>query len=539
MVEEGMPGTERIFSQHCRVTNGVTVKRSPMEIFEATMSQLRLMESDGSSFIAKDTPRLLWNVSFSRLSSTGNSSDGCVRTIRYLLSEGAPVIRYRSWCALQLDLNALNTWREFSDQFSFASFMDLKGLRRSPLVTPIMVNGVFHPSMGVDIGMDILGRYEEWLQKKYPTREGFEKTFMLLAHSLTAMIWSSICTDSATRLKIWMRRLYTRLSDQTDLVLPLPHVKYVLLTIETRLLYHWHSDFRPKISVTRGRMEPYSRELISYWFDTREFKREVRSPANAVSDDAAHLLVAALICTLSFPVESILPDEEPATYGHQLQHLVSFQQETTTFSAPVVDNSSPGIKGLKTRRVTWHNTKSVARIDPMKALDLYLVRAGMDRHSMNGPIRLQNGAPLTRMTFNRWLRDTIEDPVSFRGNWAKRYSRSKRKLRAEKLWKTCRIFHLYNTNIGGQHGIYSEDPDSGFHCGFSGDEIIHARACGTLRALGHTPPHLILYLLNDTGHIENWHQIMGRSVTQEDDATGIQAVCTSHGHYVTSTTTYP
>ena len=113
-----MPGTERIFSQHCRVTNGVTVKRSPMEI---TMSQLRPTESDGSSFIAKDTPRLLWNVSFSRLSSTGNSSDGCVRKIRYLLSEGAPVIRYRSWCALQLDLNALNTWREFSDQFSFGS----------------------------------------------------------------------------------------------------------------------------------------------------------------------------------------------------------------------------------------------------------------------------------------------------------------------------------------------------------------------------------------------------------------------------------
>jgi len=282
--------------------------------------------------------------------------------------------------------------------------------------------------------------------------------------------------------------------------------------LESRLL--WHCHFRHKCQTIRGAYDDYYRKITSHWFNKKAF-RALTGPF--VEEEAAYLLTAALICTLSFPIESILPEPgESSTHVCQLQHLIRFQKDTTTFMAFVKNRKSPGEGEYKLRKVTWHNTFSAARIDPMKAIDLYLLETGMDKQSMHGPIVLQDGSPLTRTAFNLWLRCvTGDEDIRHSGS----SSTPRTRIHAKQVWRTCRLVHLLNTHIGGPHGIYPENQETGFHCDFSEDEIIHTRAMGALRALGYTPVNLISPL-QLTGHRGTTLPIVASTITSTESAGG-------------------
>ena len=207
-------------------------------------------------------------------------------------------------------------------------------------------------------------------------------------------------------------------------------------------------------------------------------------------NDVAYRLVSALICSLSFPVESILPEAgESTAQVSQLHQLIHFYEDTTVFAAFVRDKRHPEQEIYKARTVTWNNSESKALLDPIAILDEYLEGQGHTRGSIHGPILLQDGTPLTRSRYNLWLERHLDELASELPS-SKCCDTSDIPIPpicAGKLLRSCRLSLRRLIRHRERLQFNRENLEFGFYCGFSPAEIQYARTTNSLRALSVTP----------------------------------------------------
>ena len=210
--------------------------------------------------------------------------------LRSLAQDETNVLQHRCRCLQHLDSETLQAWIHFLGH------------------THNSVNGVFHPWERTGTVRALFLAFGRHSVKDDLTLDHTSRMLKRLVFSLTALIWN----------KIFQNELFG-------------DILYVSMSILYKEL--WTS--------TSGHILPPGITLLAM--------RRLRD----MHGFSAHRLVSALICSLSFPVESILPEPgEPTTHVCQLQQLVHFHKDTTTFAAFVRDKRHPKQDVYKVRTVT-------------------------------------------------------------------------------------------------------------------------------------------------------------------------------------------